>query len=75
MKNIIQFQISQGSEYYTAEGVNIAVVTQAKTLDELAANIREAVQLHLEGENLEELGLGQSPSVLMNFELPQVVHA
>lgn len=75
MKNIIQFQISQGAEYYTAEGVNTAVVTQGKTLDELAVNIHEAVQLHLEGENLEERGLGQSPSVLINFELPQIVHA
>ncbi len=75
MKNIIQFQISKGDTFYIAEGVTIAVVTQGKTLDELAVNIREAVQLHLEGENLESLGLGQSPSVLMNFELPQVVHA
>ncbi|MCR4285902.1 MAG: type II toxin-antitoxin system HicB family antitoxin [Candidatus Kaiserbacteria bacterium] len=75
MKNIIQFQISKGDEYYVAEGVNVAVVTQGKTLDELTVNIREAVQAHLEGENLEELGLGQSPSVLVNFELPQLAHA
>lgn len=75
MKNIIQFQISQGDTCYVAEGVNVAIVTQGKTLDELAVNIREAVQVHLEGENLEALGLGKSPSVLVNFELPEIVHA
>jgi predicted RNase H-like HicB family nuclease len=35
------------------------VVTAADTLDELALNIREAIALHLEGENLADLGLAR----------------
>jgi predicted RNase H-like HicB family nuclease len=48
MRNIIQFHIHKGEKYYVAEGVNLSVVTQAKTLNELLFNIREAVELHLD---------------------------
>lgn len=75
MKNIIQFHISKGKKYYVAEGVDIAIVTQGKTLDELAKNIKEAVELHFEDEDLESLGFTSSPSVLINFELPQLSYA
>lgn len=75
MKSIIQFTIQKYKKYYVAQGVELAIVTQGKTLDELARNINEAVALHLEGENLAELGLVEKPSVLVNFELPQFVHA
>lgn len=75
MKSIIQFSIQKGKKYYVAEGVELPIVTQAKTLDKLASNINEAVSLHLEGENLTDLGLIQRPSVLVNFELPQIAYA
>ena len=69
MRHIIQFKIYKGKKYYVAEGVDLPVVTQGKTLDEVAANIEEAVALHLEGEDLAELDLSPEPSVLVNFEL------
>lgn len=69
MKNIIQFHIYKGEKYYVAQGVDLPVVTQAKTLDELANNIKEAVELQLEGENLEEFDLVSKPSVLLNLEI------
>jgi predicted RNase H-like HicB family nuclease len=72
MSQIIQFQITKGEEYYVAQGIGFPIVTQGKTLDELTDNIREAVAVHLEGENLSEIGLGSYPSVLINYELPQV---
>ncbi len=75
MKSIVQFNISKGEKYYTAEGVNIPVVTQALTLDELTKNISEALELQLEDENLAEFDLAPRPSILVNFELPRVVHA
>ena len=75
MKHIIQVNISKGDEYYVAEGVNLPVVTQGKTLDELVNNIKEAVGLHLEDENLADFDIAPNPSVLMNFELPSQVHA
>ncbi len=36
---------------FVAECVEIPVVTQGATLDEVSANLREAVSLHLEGED------------------------
>ncbi|MBI5400660.1 MAG: hypothetical protein HZB12_00885 [Candidatus Yonathbacteria bacterium] len=52
MKQILQFHIEKGDNYYVAQGVDLPIVTQAKTLDELSYNIREAVDLALEGEDL-----------------------
>ncbi len=75
MKRIIQFHISKGDKFYIAEGIDLPIVTQAKTLDELAENIKEAVELHLEGENLADFNIAPNPSVLMNFELPAQIHA
>ena len=75
MKRIIQFQIYKGEKQYVAQGVDIPVVTQAPTLDELANNIQEATALHLEDENPIELGFAPEPSVLVNFELPQNLSA
>jgi len=54
---------------YVAECLEIPVVTQGATLDEVSANLREAGALHLEGENLAELGLAASPSIIVTFEL------
>ena len=42
---------------YVAECMEIGVVTQGATLDETTNNLREAVRLHPEDEDLSELGL------------------
>jgi predicted RNase H-like HicB family nuclease len=57
---------------FVAECVEIAVVTQGATLDETIANLREAVALHLDGEDLAEFGLAPSPSVIVTMELEPV---
>jgi predicted RNase H-like HicB family nuclease len=75
MKHIIQFSIGKEGEYYTAQGIGFPVVTQAKTLDELSENIREATNLAFEGEDFETFGFAKHPSLLMNIELPDSVHA
>ena len=54
---------------YVAECVEIPVVTQGVTLDEVTSNLQEAVQLHLEGEDLSELGLAPEPTILVTLEL------
>ena len=74
-KRIIQFQISKGDTQYVASGVDLPLVTQGKTLDELVANLQEAVALQLEGENLADFGLAPEPSVLANFEISNLLHA
>jgi predicted RNase H-like HicB family nuclease len=54
---------------YVAECWEIPVVTQGATLDEVTRNLRAAVGLHLEGEDLAELGLAPSPGIRVTFEL------
>ncbi len=75
MKGILQFQVSESDGGYVAEGVSVPIVTQGDTLDELTANIKEAVSLFMEGEALSDLGFSADPSVLVNFELPALAHA
>ena len=65
----IQVLIFRGEKQYVAECLDLPVVTEAPTLDELAANIREAIALHLEGEDLAELGLADDPTVIATLEL------
>ena len=54
---------------FVAECVEIPVVTQGATLDETIANLREATGLHLEGEDLAEMGLSPNPTVVVTMEL------
>jgi predicted RNase H-like HicB family nuclease len=74
MKKIIQVKIYKGDKYLIAECVDLPVVTQGKTLDEAVENIREAIDLHLEGENLDEWDISPEFSILVNFEL-EPIHA
>ena len=69
MKKIIQVKICKGEKYYVAECIDLPVVTQGKTLDEVVENIKEAIDLHLEGENLEDFDILPGYSILANFEL------
>ena len=68
MRHSIKAFVHKGESYYVAECMEIAVVTQSKTLDETMANLQEAVALHLEGENLADLDLAPNPSLLVTFE-------
>lgn len=69
MKHIIQFKISKGDTQYVAESIDLPIVTQGKTLDEVTANIREAVELHLEDEDVAQYEISKQPAVMINFEL------
>jgi hypothetical protein len=65
-------RIFRGEKQYIAECLDLPVVTQAFTLDELAANTREAISLHLEGEDLAELGFVSYPTIVATLELEAV---
>jgi len=71
MKSIIQFKISKSDNSYIAEGVDLAIVTGADTLDELVKNIKEAVELHFEGEDESTFEFTNKLSILLNYEIPQ----
>ena len=54
MKRTIQVREFRGESQYVAECLDLLVVTQAPTLDQLAVNIREAIAVHLNGEESAE---------------------
>jgi len=72
MKKIIQVRIYKGDKYYVAECVDLPVVSQGRSLDEVSENIKEAVLLHLEGENLEEWDISPDFAILVNYELEPI---
>jgi hypothetical protein len=74
MSNIVQFHISRSDGFYTADGVNVPIVTQGETFEQLQDNIKEAVELYFEGEDPSSLGFGPSPSILTNFEVSVDIH-
>jgi len=54
---------------FVAECVEVAVVTQGKTLDETIKNLKEAVSLHLEGEDASDFGLKDRPTLVVTMEI------
>jgi predicted RNase H-like HicB family nuclease len=74
-RHTIQAVVYPGDESgHVAECLNLGVVTQGQTLDETVQNLREALQLHLEGEDLAEMGLASNPPLLITMEM-EPVHA
>jgi predicted RNase H-like HicB family nuclease len=69
MQRTINAFIRRGEAKYVAECMEISVVTQGDTLDETVANLQEAVELHLEGEDPADFGLHANPTLLVTIEL------
>jgi predicted RNase H-like HicB family nuclease len=69
VKRTIQARVFRDEKQYVAECLDLPVVTEAATLDQLALNIQEANALHLEGEDLAELGISSNPTILATMEL------
>ena len=74
LQHTILAVVRHGDTHYVAECMDLPVVTQGATLDETVANLHEAVSLHLEGEDLQALGLAPNPSLLVTMEC-EPVHA
>jgi predicted RNase H-like HicB family nuclease len=72
LQHTIKAIVRKGETHYVAEGVEVAIVTQGKTLDETINNLKEAVELHLKGENLAELGLASNPTLIVTMEVEPV---
>jgi predicted RNase H-like HicB family nuclease len=54
---------------FVAECLEIAVVTQGSTLDETIDKLKEAVPLHLEGEDPSVFGLVNRPTIVVTLEV------
>ena len=67
MKKVVNIQITRGENYYVAESLDLPVVTQGKTLDEVISNIREAVELALADGDAELYGVAENPSIVANI--------
>ena len=74
LQHMIRASVHRGDSHFVAECWELAVITQGKTLEETFANLQEAVVLHLENEDLEEMGLVPNPAILVTMEL-ELVHA
>ncbi len=72
LKRNVYVRVFMGEHHYVAECLDLPVVTQGATLDDVARNIQEAVGLHLEGENLGELGFQPNPGIVITLELEAV---
>ena len=70
VQDSVHVAITRGEKAYVAECLEISVVTEGATLDEMVYNLREAVALHLEGEDLGALGLSSKPRLVFTWELP-----
>lgn len=64
----IHVAVRRSAGFYVAEGLELALVTQGRSLDELVVNLKEAIRLHLEGEKPGVFGLTRSPRISLTYE-------
>lgn len=69
-RDTIHAYIQRGDGAYVAECLEIAVVTQGRSLDDVVENLRQAIALHLDGEDMAELGLSENPRIQLVYEVP-----
>ncbi|MDI9633248.1 MAG: type II toxin-antitoxin system HicB family antitoxin [Methanolinea sp.] len=60
MPMLVKFEVYSDGRFWCGRGIDVDIFTQGKTLDELMAHIREAVELHFE----EYLTRGESIRIL-----------
>jgi predicted RNase H-like HicB family nuclease len=68
-RDTIHAIIQKGETAYVAECLEVAVVTQGRTLDEVVENLQQALALHLEDEDLAMLGLADHPRVQLIYDM------
>jgi predicted RNase H-like HicB family nuclease len=68
-RDTVHAVVTRDRQWYVAECLELAVVTQGRTLDELVANLREAIALHLEGEDPVATGVVAEPRVSLTYEV------
>lgn len=69
----IQASLKKGNRYYVARCSDLPVITQGETPEEAMANLEEAIAFHLEGEDMEALGLVPDPEIRVDMEVEEDV--
>ena len=72
LKRIITVHVTKGEKYYVAKCIDLPIVSQGLTLDEVVSNFKGALELHLDGEILGKLCISPNFTVLINMELEEV---
>lgn len=72
LRRTIHAVLFRGDRYFVADCLEVPVITQGLTVDEALSNLREAVALHVEDEDLEEVGLVRNPTISVTLELASV---
>ena len=67
-RDTIHVLVRRSAGFYVAESLELALVTQGRSLDEILRNLRQAVRLHLEGEDPGSFGLTASPRIAVTYE-------
>jgi len=65
---VIHAVVVESEGQYVADCLEVAVVTQGASLDELLGNLREALDLYMSDEDPVLLGLAPEPRLLISFE-------
>lgn len=64
----IHTAITRGGDWYVAECLEAAVVTQGRTFDETLGNLRDALELHLDVEECARIGLPPNPRLVVSYK-------
>ena len=67
-RRTIHAAITRGDGWYSAECLEVAVITQGRTLDQTLSNLRDAIALHLEDADAGTLGLRAPIAMHVTFE-------
>jgi predicted RNase H-like HicB family nuclease len=75
LRDALHVTVSRNEGKYTAECLELPVITEARDMNELMRNLREAILLHLEDENRATLGLAPGLRLVITAELPLAASA
>lgn len=67
--NVLHFHLERFDDedvYYVISGEEIALTTDGETIEDALKNLREAIELYFEGDNLTEL-----PRIEVHFEVTE----
>ena len=65
---VIHAEVVACDDWLVAQCREVAVVTQGRTLDETAANLREALAIHLDGEELDRFAPSSGLRLVVRYE-------
>jgi len=73
LQHSIKAVIYEGEESgFVGSCYELPIVTQGSSLDDVVKNLKEAVYLHLDGEDLTEMGYVANPGIIITYELEPV---